>query len=349
MQSRRVRLTQLDGSLPNLALMQLAWIHRFWGDVVTFTRQAARAPDERGYDIVYGSSIFKFSADKVGRFMDSWPDAIVGGTGVCKCPVGKPCTCVTVERMHGSGAGYSYDPYPAYAFSIGFTQRGCRLACKFCVVPGKEGRNRADNPIEAIWRGPGYPKKLHLLDNDFFGQPEDEWRGRVEEIRRGGFKVCFNQGINVRLLTPAAAQALASMEYRDDQFQRRRLYTAWDNLKDERVFFDGMEMLRGAGIPMKHVMAYMLVGWDKNEDWDRIWYRFYRMVDQGIRPYPMVFDCRAADPERYHGLKRFQRWVVTGLYRAVEFSDYDAGKKVRRGAKVVSPFPSPSGAPILPP
>lgn len=24
----------------------------------------------------------------------------------------------------------------------------------------------------------------------------------------------------------------------------------------------------------------------------------------------MVFDCRAADPERYHRLKQFQRWVA---------------------------------------
>lgn len=57
--------------------------------------------------------------------------------------------------------------------------------------------------------------------------------------------------------------------------------------------------------------------------WDRIWHRFHRMVARGIEPYPMVFDTRATDLERYRGLKAFQRWVVTGLYRAVPFEDYN--------------------------
>jgi hypothetical protein len=41
----------------------------------------------------------------------------------------------------------------------------------------------------------------------------------------------------------------------------------------------------------------------------------------------MVYDCRATDSARYRGLKQFQRWAVTGLYRAVPFSDYDANAK----------------------
>jgi hypothetical protein len=201
------------------------------------------------------------------------------------------------------------------------------LACKFCVVPTKEGKAYSLNTIADIWRGDPHPKKLHLLDNDFFGQPEDQWRTRVAEIRAGDFKVCFNQGINVRHLSPAAAEALASVEYRDDQFSERRLYTAWDNLKDEGIFFRGVDMLEAAGVPPKHLRAYMLVGFDKKETWDRIWHRFNRMVERGIEPFPMVFDMRATDPERYRSLKKFQRWVVTGLYRAVPFSDYDANMK----------------------
>lgn len=100
-----------------------------------------------------------------------------------------------------------------------------------------------------IWRGEGHPKTLHLLDNDFFGQPESEWRDRIAEINDGQFKVCLNQGINVRHLTPVAAVAIASVNYRDDSFTSKRLYTAWDNLKDEGVFFRGVEMLREAGVP----------------------------------------------------------------------------------------------------
>jgi hypothetical protein len=64
-------------------------------------------------------------------------------------------------------------------------------------VPKKEGKNRSAATIAEIWRGPPHAKHLHLLDNDFFGQPRDQWEARVDEIRAGGFRVCFNQGINV--------------------------------------------------------------------------------------------------------------------------------------------------------
>ncbi|MCW2242302.1 radical SAM protein [Azospirillum canadense] len=324
----RVRLTQLDGSLPNLALMKLAHWHRERGDEVHYVRHAHRDLMEPDYDRVYGSAIFAFSADRVAEFMRTWPGAIVGGTG--------SESKMTIEEITGPDHdGYDYSLYPWYEPSLGFTQRGCRLSCKFCVVPGKEGKNRSVSTIADIWRGEEHPRKIHLLDNDFFGQPEEQWRARVEEIRAGGFKVCLNQGINVRLLTPAAAEALATIEYRDDAFKERRLYTAWDNLKDEGIFFKGMDMLEAAGIPPKHVMSYMLVGFDKNETWDRLWHRFNRMVERGISPYPMVFDCRARDADRYRELKRFQRWVVTGLYRAVPFSDYDAGKKAQRKERAV--------------
>ena len=57
---------------------------------------------------------------------------------------------------------------------------------------------RSVNTIADIWRGEPCPRHLHLLDNDFFGQTRDQWEARVGEIRDGGFKVCLNQGINIR-------------------------------------------------------------------------------------------------------------------------------------------------------
>ena len=42
------------------------------------------------------------------------------------------------------------------------------------------------------------------------------------------FRVCLNQAINVRFIDDESAEAPASIEYRDGQFQKRRLYCAWD-------------------------------------------------------------------------------------------------------------------------
>lgn len=309
----RVRLTQLDGSMPNLALMKLSHWHKSRGDEVVFTTEVERGLFEQDYDKVYGSAIFQFSQQRLMRFQRAWPGALVGGTGT-------PFPW-TVEDIIGSE--YEHYDYsgcdPDVDYSVGFTQRGCRLKCKFCVVPTKEGKARSVNTIANIWRGDPWPRKLHILDNDFFGNPE--WRDRIKEIRDGGFKVCLSQGINVRLINEEAAAALATTEYRDTKFASRRLYTAWDNLHDERVFFKGMDMLERAGIPPGNVMAYMLVGYDKAETWERIWHRFNRMVERGIKPYPMVYDRSRKD------LCAFQRWVVTGLYRAIPWTEYQSRQK----------------------
>jgi hypothetical protein len=309
-----VRITQLDGKLPNLALMRLAGFHRARGDDIHFTRSPHRGLYEPAYSHVYGSAIFKFSAARVERMRMEFPEAIVGGTGTD--------SVATVDPIAGGSQVLDYSLYPDFDASIGFTQRGCRLACKFCVVPAKEGKPTHENTIAGIWRGDPWPKHLHLLDNDFFGGPE--WRERVAEIKAGAFKVSFTQGVNVRAMTEETAAAIASIEYRDDGFERRRLYTAWDNLKDEEIFFRGVNTLEAAGVPPKHLMAYMLVGYDKRETWERICRRFHRMVERGIRPYPMVYDHERKD------LKRFQRWVVTGLYRTVRFEDYDTSIKTTR-------------------
>ena len=92
-------------------------------------------------------------------------------------------------------------------------------------------------------------------------------------------------------------------------------------------------------------MAYMLIGWDKRETWERIHHRFERMVARGVKPYPMVFDCRDTDPERYHDLKRFQRWAVTGLYRVIPFADYDAGRKSRNKPLIATDVFAPALTP----
>ena len=121
-----------------------------------------------------------------------------------------------------------------------------RLLRRYCQR--KRARNRSAATIAEIWRGPSHAKHLHQLDNDFFGQPRDQWEARIDEIRTGGFRVCINQGINVRMVDDASAKALASIRYTDDSFTRRRLYTAWDSLGDEgERFFDGVATLERYG------------------------------------------------------------------------------------------------------
>lgn len=325
-----VRLTQIDGKLPNLALMKIARYHRDRGDEIVFSKHVRRDMLEPIYERVYGSAIFGYSAERVAAFKESFPDAIVGGTWNLF-----DNTTVETALSLGEDERFDYSIYPDFDGSIGFTQRGCRLKCGFCVVPKKEGKPRSVNTIASIWRGDSHPRHLHLLDNDFFGQPRDQWEARIDEIRIGGFKVCLNQGINIRMIDADAAKALASITLRDDQFRTRRLYTAWDNIGDEQRFFTGVDVLEDAGVPPTCLLVYMLIGYDKRETWERVMYRFQKMTARGIRPYPMVYgDRNRSLPLGGHNgrlerrtLSEFQRWAIRKAYNVIPFEHYDVNAK----------------------
>lgn len=303
---RKVLLYQLDGKVPNIALMRIAAHHRAKGDVVELRhtgsplRQLGDAPD-----LVYGSAIFEKTRPIVEILRSEFPDAIVGGTGVDVASSLESHGITTLDQDYSD-----YASNPLGNKSIGFTQRGCRLSCSFCVVPKKEGKMRGEQTISDIWRGGEYPRELILLDNDFFGQPE--WRKRIAEIREGGFKVSFNQGINARFLcdrmkdSEEAAEALVSVDYRDDSMKVKRIYTAWDNRKDEEILFQGLNRLVRHGVKPDHIMVYMLIGyWPGETEMDRV-YRQAKLRAFGCRPYPMPFT-------RTRELCGFQTWVI-GAY-----------------------------------
>lgn len=309
----KIRLTQIDGKLPNLALMKLAYWHKSKGDDVYFKESINRDLFEPDYDKVYGSAIFTSSHKKIELFKKEFPSAIIGGTGYdMNLKVEDLIGCKEYEYEN-----YDYSIYPLFKHSIGFTQRGCRLKCSFCVVPKKEGKMTVVNSIYDIWRN-GTERKIHLLDNDFFGQ--DAWKQRSLEIIDGKFKVCFNQGINVRLIHSEGAEYLSQMMYMDDQFKTKRIYTAWDNRRDESIFFKGINIMTQAGINPKNIVVYMLCGYWQTETFDDVYYRYEKMVDMGLMPYPMIYD----QSKNYAELKKFQRWVIR---RYSQFIDWESFKK----------------------
>jgi len=307
----KVRLTQIDGKLPNLALMKLAYWHKSNGDDVVFERGITKGLFEPEYDVVYGSAIFTSSEKKIEQFRKNFPSAVVGGTGYdMNIKVENLIGCGEYEYEH-----YDYDIYPEFKHSIGFTQRGCRLKCSFCVVPKKEGKMTVVNSIYDIWRE-GTERKIHLLDNDFFGQ--EAWRERSKEIIDGKFKVCFNQGINVRLIHEEGAEYLNQMMYMDDQFKSKRIYTAWDNRRDESIFTKGIDIMIKAGINPKNIMVYMLCGYWKTETFDDVYYRYEKMRAMGLMPYPMIY----AESPNYAELKKFQRWVVRRYHQFIDWKTF---------------------------
>jgi len=335
-----VLLWHLDGKLPNLALMRIAAHHRGQGDDVTLRMVSNRSGiDAAAYreieprfgdptwGRVYASAIFDRSAPLLSRIGELYPSAIVGGTGSAKLGL----SLLDVGIQDGP---LDYSDYPAWRQSIGFTMRGCRFKCDFCVVPRKEGRARAVGTIAEIWRGEPWPRQLLLLDNDFFGG--EHWQERIAEIRDGRFRVSFMQGINARILSDEAAAAIASVDYRADDMKERRIYTAWDAKGDERVLFRGLRRLVDAGVKPDHIMVYMLVGHALGETHDERDHRRRLLREFGARPYPMPF---VRTPE----LVGFQRWVIQAYDKGIPWAAWKAaGYSPRRlGDRYTLPLVTP--------
>ena len=303
-----VLLIQIDGKLPNLALMRIAAHHRERGDRI----ELRHGTDFGGlfddsFDRVYASTMFDRSRPFVHKVLASYPGAFIGGTG---WDPGRQ-----LEDIGITTSDLNYSIYPDYRHSIGFTMRGCRLRCPFCVVPAKEGRARANGAIAEIWRGEPWPREIVLLDNDFFGNPE--WRERLQEIRDGRFKVCFTQGINARILTAEQAEGIASVDYRDSRMAERRLYTAWDNTRDESRFFAGLDLLCRNGVRPRHLLVYMLIGFAPGETHEDRDYRRRKLREFGALPYPMPY-------QRTRELVGFQRWVVGAYDKRVSWEEWQA-------------------------
>lgn len=318
----RVLLFHLDGKLPNLALMRIASHHREAGDQVELRRvsngsvlnaKAWREIEPRfndpPWDRVYASAIFERTRPLVERLATLYPGAEIGGTGTWS--LGRTLADVGISE----DGPLDYSSYPRFTASLGFTMRGCRFKCSFCVVPRKEGRARAYGSVAEVWRGEPWPPHLHLLDNDFFGNPE--WPARIAEIRDGGFRVSFTQGINVRAFGDKQAAAIASVDYRADDMRERRIYTAWDQIGDERVLFRGLERLVAHGVKPDHIMVYMLVGYADGETHEQRDHRRRRLREFGARPYPMPF---VRTPE----LLGFQRWVVDAYDKGIPWERWKA-------------------------
>lgn len=357
---KKARLTPIDGKDPNLAIMQLSSWLKAQGYEVFFNESVSKGMFEPDYDAVYASAIFTKSQPKIEAFLSQFPNAILGGTWVFQNEAGVervkrmfPNATIlglndTVESHLGlpeyGWMFYDYEIYPEVDYAIAFTQRGCQLKCSFCSVGQKEGRNISLPRSISEWlrMNPRNSNKLLLQDNDFTNQPAFEQR--CHELIELGTKVCINQGLNVRLIDykqrkmrdtatnkvdARQAALLAQCNLRDRKFAKRRIYTAWDNAKDERIFWEGIDILCENGFRPDHIMVYFLTNyWQKGLTED-VWHRFARMADFGLKPFCMIYDETNADRE----LRKFQEWVNQGHYYSCNGAYMDSFRLFEREGK----------------
>ena len=293
----RVGIYDVDSKMPNLALMKISAYHKARGDGVEMYSPLFID----SYDKIYASKVFDFSDGSLIQ-----PDRmVVGGTGWDL----KTVLPAEIEKLTPD---YSLYKYP---HNIGFTMRGCRLRCPFCLVPEKEGKPKPNNTIPEIWtqRDSNF---VVLLDNDFFGNPE--WQDRINELRELKLKVNFSQGLNIRNLKPEQAEALASVDFRSIRNTWKQVYFAWDDPRHEKLIHKGIKRCLDAGIKAHQMAFYVLIGYHSTEKEDL--HRVNTLRDYGCDPYAMPYD--KSDPYQ----KQFARWVNhKAIFNSVPWRSYSVG------------------------
>ena len=187
-QRARILLIDVDGRLPNLALMKLSRYFKEQGRKVTLARRDCRI---KGADAVYASCVFFSSASRrrVAELRKYYGESlIIGGSGVDirgRLP----------REIESLPPDYSLYP-DLKDRAIGFITRGCPNKCSFCIVPIKEGKTRQVANLEDLLQDGR--KKLILLDDNILSHPK---AGRfLEEMARRDLRVNFTQTLDIRLL-----------------------------------------------------------------------------------------------------------------------------------------------------
>ena len=292
----KVGLVQIDGKLPNLALMKICGYNESIGNEVEWFMGNLF---ESLYDKIYASKLFDFS------ILPPLPQkTILGGTGI---------------DFYNKLDGYleasipSYSLYPDCFYHVGFSMKGCRFNCSFCCVPKKEGRPYLDSNIDEILINPNGENRLMLLDNDFFGG--ENWKINLERIIELKLKVCFVQGLNIRIITAEQAELLSVCNYYSSKFTHRYLTFAWDKYKDRKIVLKGVDICNKAGIPSKNMQFFILIGYDTTPEQDME--RIETIRAFGALPFVMPYDKKNS----YQ--KSLTRWVNhRAIFKTVKWKDY---------------------------
>lgn len=307
----RIGLIDVDGTgkFPNLALMKISAYHKSIGDDVEWY-----CAFSGWYDKVYLSKVFSFTPDY--DYHINAHEVIRGGSGYAISLVdGKEHFDKSKDADLPAEIEHIYPDYSLYPeltkdTAFGFLTRGCPRGCDFCIVGSKEGRcsvKVAD--LSEFWNG---QKNIVLCDPNILACKE--WKGLLQQLIDSKAKVDFNQGLDIRLMTPEKIEML-------NQIKIKEIHFAWDKYKDKdailpklRLFADNYKGHRKG----HNSIVYTLVNFDTTFEQDLE--RIYTLREMGYWAYVMIYDKEHCKPI----YKKLQRWVNNRiLFGAVKrFEDY---------------------------
>jgi len=269
----KIGLFDIDSKIHNLALMKISAWHKSFGDHTELYNPLLNST----YDRVYVSKIFTKTNKEEGYIPEN---AIIGGSGYDL----KTVLPYDMEHFMPDYSLYNLNS------SLGFTTRGCIRNCGFCIVRQKEGYIKEHAEVEEFLN----PRSniIVLLDNNFLALPSHITK--LKKYIKKGWKMDFNQGLDIRLINKENAELLAKVKH------YKQIHFAWDFMKTEKQVIEGLKILFKAGIKPYRIMVYILCNYDTSFEEDM--YRFKELTNLGVDPFIMIYG--KADKK----IKNFARW-----------------------------------------
>jgi len=284
-----VLLRDIDSKWANLALMKISAWHKSKGDSVALNRT------KKTIDKVYISCVF--SKNK---------GLALGMAKMFSCPVEIGGSGIDLTTQLPDEIEHQKPDYSLYGIrhSMGFTSRGCFRKCPWCVVPQKEGMIRNHAPLKEFYIQEWH--KLLLLDNNFLAAPRSH--ENLKEINARKIKVCFTQGLDIRLIDNENARLLSKTHYTNSRFNKKRLYFAWDIPSYEDKILQGITTLKKHGIRPQNLFFYILTNYNTTPDEDK--HRVETLIKHNIKPYIMIYN----KPKAQKQLLQYQLYINGGYY-----------------------------------
>ena len=270
----KIGLFDIDSKYHNLALMKLSTFYKQQGDEVELYNPLWHLT----YKMIFCSKIFKRDHRFDGYIKDNM---VCGGSGFeykTLLPRG-------IEHIMPDYSLYNLD------YSLGFTTRGCIRNCGFCIVREKEGYIKEHAEVEEFLN----PKSniVVLLDNNFLALPSHI--KKLQKYIDKGWKMDFNQGLDIRLISKENAKLLAKVKH------YKQIHFAWDQMNYEREVKEGLNILFKAGISPPKIMVFMLCNYNTTLKEDI--YRYKELHNLNVTPFVMIYE------KGNKKIKKFARYV----------------------------------------
>jgi len=290
----RIGLIDVDGhNYPNIPLMKISAWHKAQGHQVEWYD-----PMFSGHmDKVYMSKVFSFTPD-YPYFVDA-DEVITGGSGYCISLVnGKEVFDKSKDIPLPDEIEHIYPDYSLYGITdtaYGFLTRGCPRGCSFCHVEAKEGRaSRKVADLSEFWNG---QKNIVLCDPNILACRQ--WKELLQQLIDSKARVDFNQGLDIRLMTPEKAEMLKRIR------RMANLHFAWDRYQDKEAILPKFRMFKEiTGIRAEKLVVYVLCNFDTTLEQDLE--RIYTLRDHGYWAYVMLYDKEHIP--KGHVYRKLQRW-----------------------------------------